>query len=401
MESTSSFDIMAPEVRANPYPFYARLRASPGLHRIEPTGHYLVARHADVVEALRRVDDFSSMEMAKQIGPVTTLTEMLGVSLDDLPPTIISSDNPTHDRLRHILSGRFTPRAVVSVEESVRRLTVSLLARLEQQGEFDLVRDFTVPLPVIVIAQMLGIEEARYEDFKRWSDALVRIVGSRGAERERYQGEMLELVRYLMEVAERRRVEPGEDLVSVLVQAAEDPARISGGEVLTYLVLLLVAGNETTTNLIGGMVEALLDDPGELTRLASDPSLLHGAVEEGLRFCSPVQGLFRSATRDTMLGGEEIPRGAPMMVCYASANHDETQFPDPDRFDVTRDARGHVAFGLGLHFCLGAHLARREARVAIERLLPVLSRVRRARQERDYVDSWFLRGPKTLPLHLA
>jgi len=392
------FDIMNPEVRANPYPFYARLRREPGVHRIEPTGHYLVARYADVVEAIRRVDDFSSLEMAKQIGPITTLTDLLGVSLADLPPTIISSDNPTHDRLRHILSNRFTPRAVAGVEEGVRRLTDSLVGRLESDGEFDLVRDFTVPLPVIVIAQMLGIEEDRYEDFKRWSDALVRIVGSHGAERERYQGEMLELVRYLMEAAERRRIEPGDDLVSVLVQAAEDPARISGAEVLAYLVLLLVAGNETTTNLIGGMVEALLDNPAELAKLAGERSLLQGAVEEGLRLCSPVQGLFRNATHDTVLAGERIPAGAPMMICYASANHDETQFADPERFDVTRDTRGHVAFGLGLHFCLGAHLARREARAAIERLLPLLPRLRRVREEREYVDSWFLRGPKVLQL---
>lgn len=395
------FDIVAPEVRANPYPFYARLRAEPQIRQIEPTGQYFVARYADVVDALRRVDDFSSVEMAKQIGPVTAIASLLGVSLDDLPPTIISSDNPTHDRLRRVLRGRFTPRALAAIEEPVRRLTDSLVRKIEDLGEFDLVREFTVPLPVIVIAQMIGIEEDRYEDFKRWSDALVRIVGSGGAERERHQTDMVELVHYFMEIAERRRLEPGDDLVSVLVRAAEQPDCISGAEVLTYLVLLLVAGNETTTNLIGGMVEALLDNPSELAQIQADSALLHNAVEEGLRFCSPVQGLFRSVTRDTVLGGTKIPRGAPMMICYASANHDETRFPNPERFDITRDTHEHVAFGVGLHFCLGAHLARREARIAIEHLLPLLPRLRRMRDEREYVDSWFLRGPKTLPLALS
>jgi len=394
-------DITAPDVRANPYPFYARFRAQALVGQIEPTGHYLVSRYEDVTDVLRRVGDFSSVEMARQVGPVTTFASLLGVEVADLPPTIISSDNPTHDRLRHVMQGRFSPRAVARIEASVRRLTDTLVGNVERLGEFDLVRELTVPLPVIVIAQLLGIEEERYEDFKRWSDAIVRIVDSQGAERDRYQTDLLDLVRYFMEIAERRRLEPGDDLVTALVHAAADPERISGGEIITYLMLLLVAGNETTTNLIGGMVEAFLDHPGEIERLSSDPSLIPNAVEESLRFCSPVQGLFRSVGEETRLGQTVLPKRARLMVCYASANHDETRFPDPERFDVARDTTGHVAFGWGLHFCLGAHLARREARIALERLLPLLPRLHRTREAREYVDSWFLRGPKSLPLKIT
>lgn len=395
-----TFNVLDPEVRANPNRLYARLRAEPGVHRVEPFGHYLIARYADVTDVLQRVDDFSSLEMARQMGPVGEIAHLLGRNVTDMPPTIISSDNPAHDRLRKIMQGRFTPRAVAKIEGPVRRLTEQLVAKLERAGEFDLVREFTIPLPVIVIAQMLGIDESRFEDFKRWSDALVRVVGASGAERQRYQVEMLQLMQYIAEVAERRRADPGDDLISAVI-GAEKTGQINVAEVLAYIVLLLVAGNETTTNLIGGMVEALLDNPGEIAKLRADRSLLTNAVEEGLRYCSPVQGLFRNATRDARVGGSVIPKDAPIMVCYAAANRDESFWSDPDRFDITRDTRGHVAFGRGLHFCLGANLARREARIALERLLPLLPRLRRTRAEREYVDSWFLRGPKSLPLALG
>ncbi len=368
-------------------------------HRVEPFGHYLIARYADVTDVLQRADDVSSLEMSRQIGPVAEIAHMLGREVTDMPATIISSDNPAHDRLRQIMQGRFTPRAVSKIEAPVRALTEQLVAKLERVGEFDLVGEFTIPLPVVVIAQMLGIDEGRYEDFKRWSDALVRVVGASGSERQRYQVEMLQLVQYIAEMAERRRTDPGDDLISAVV-GAEKGGRIEAAEVIAYLILLLVAGNETTTNLIGGMVEALLDNPGEIAKLQADPALLPNAVEEGLRYCSPVQGLFRNATRDARIDTTVIPKDAPMMVCYASANRDAAYWTDPDRFDVTRDTRGHVAFGRGLHFCLGANLARREARIAIARLLPLLPRLRRIREERDYVDSWFLRGPKSLPLAL-
>lgn len=394
------YDLSASEVRADPWRLYAELREEPGVHRVGPLDHFLVARHSDVVAALERVDDFSSLEMARQLGPIDALGSMMGGEARDLPPTIISSDNPVHNRLRLIMQGRFSPRAVATIEGPIRALTDSLIADIVEKGECDLVRDFTIPLPVIVIAQLLGIDQERFEDFKRWSDALVAIASARGEERQRQVSEITQLAQYFLEMSERRRCEPGDDLLSVLVGAEQEGDRISRGEVLAFAVLLMVAGNETTTNLIGGMVETLIEFPEQLEKLVADPRLTRNAVEEGLRYCSPVQGLFRNATRDVDLAGTRIPEGAPLMVCYASANRDPAVFPDPDRFDIGRDARRHVAFGRGLHFCLGANLARREARIAIEKLLPHLSRFRRTREERDWVDSWFLRGPKTLPLAL-
>jgi len=394
----NSYDLSKPDVRANPWSLYAALREDPGVHRVDPSDQYLVARYEDVVAALQRTDDFSSLEMATQLGPIDALVSLTGGDSRDLPPTIISSDNPVHNRLRMIMMRRFSPRAVSQIEGPIRTLTDSLIASIVERGECDLVRDFTIPLPVIVIAQLLGIEEERFEDFKLWSDALVALPSARDEERAEHLGGIMQLSQYFLEVADRRRVEPKDDLISVLVEAEREGDRISTPEVLAFAILLMVAGNETTTNLIGGMVEAFLDNPDQLAMIEADPTLIRNAVEEGLRFCSPVQGLFRNATRDVELGGTMIPEGASLMVCYASANRDPAIFSDPDRFDITRDASRHVAFGRGLHFCLGANLARREARIAIEKLLPILPRFRRVGEERDWVDSLFLRGPKTLRL---
>ena len=328
------YDLSAPEVRRDPWSLYAALRDAPGVHRVGPADHYLVARYADVLAVLERVDDFSSLEMANQLGPIDALGSLMGVEARDLPPTIIPSDHPVHDRLRLIMHRRFSPRAVAKIEGPVRELTDVLIASIAEKGEFDLVRDFTIPLPVIVIAQMLGIEDERFEDFKRWSDALIAIANSRGPERQSHLVQIAQLVEYFLAAAERRRAEPSDDLISVLVEAEREGDRISTPEVLAFAVLLMVAGNETTTNLIGGMVEAFMDFPEQLDKLVADPSLMTKAVEEGLRYCSPVQGLFRNATRDVDLAGTTIPEGAPLMVCYASANRDPAVFDEPDRFEI-------------------------------------------------------------------
>lgn len=394
------YDLSTPEVRANPWSLYAALREGAGIHRVHPTDQYVVARYKDVIGALQRTDDFSSLEMATQLGPIDALVSLTGGTSRDLPPTIISSDNPVHNRLRKIMMRRFSPRAVSQIEGPIRALTDSLITSILERGECDLVRDFTIPLPVIVIAQLLGIEEERFEDFKRWSDALVALPSAGEGERGEHLGFIIQLAQYFLEIADRRRVEPKDDLITVLVEAEREGDQISTPEVLAYAILLMVAGNETTTNLIGGMVEAFLDHPDQLTMIEADPTLIHNAVEEGLRFCSPVQGLFRNTTRDVELGGTLLPEGASVMVCYASANRDPSIFPEPDRFDITRDASRHVAFGRGLHFCLGANLARRETRIAIEKLIPIMPRLRRMGEERDWVDSLFLRGPKTLKLKL-
>jgi len=398
----SGYDILAPEVRANPYPFYSRLRREAPVAQVEPFGLWIVTRFADVVDVLARVDEFSSRGNLRE-EPALLDTDDPAEEVFRPGSNIITSDNPTHDRLRAIMQKRFTPQRLAKLQPRVEALTRELLGAMLAAERFDMVRDFTVPLPVIVIAELLGIEIERRDDFKRWSDAVVQVVNGISPElREKGRGGVKELATYLWMMTERRQTQPGDDdLIDTLVRAEREPGRISAREVLSYCVLLLAAGNETTTNLIGGMVHALLKNPAQLELLQRNPDLVPKAVEEGLRYCSPVQGLFRRTLREARVGGVTLPVGAEVMVCYASANHDEARFPDPERFDITRETAGHVAFGRGLHFCLGANLARREARVAIRKLLPILSKLERLDEREEWVDSWFLRGPKKLEFRRA
>jgi cytochrome P450 len=382
-----------PKVLANPYSLYKELRHEAPAVQVDPDGMWAVTRFEDVVDVLKRVDDFSSQ------APKGAREKLFENAFGG--QNIIGVDNPDHDRLRSIMQKRFTPRRLTHLQDRVEELSRELLRDAITQGDCDLVSAFTVPLPVVVIAELLGVEANRVDDFKRWSNALIAIVNAaEGDERQVALGEVKELANYLAAMADKRRQQPAEDLISALVAAEQEPGRISAGEVLSYCVLLLAAGNETTTNLIGGMISCLIENPDQLALLRNDPSLIPDAVEEGLRYCSPVQGLFRYVTRDTDLNGVTIPAGSRVWVCYASANRDPKRFEDPDRFDITRDARGHVAFGWGLHFCLGSNLARREARVAIAELVPFLSQAEFC-QDVEWLPSWVIRGPKSLLIRKA
>jgi cytochrome P450 len=247
---------------------------------------------------------------------------------------------------------------------------------------------------VIVIAEILGVDPERRDDFKRWSDALV-FSGAMAGVAEDTRREFRD---YFGGVIEERRKEPREDLISVLTRA-EEADTLSPDEVLAFTMLLLIAGNETTTNLIGNAVLALLDNPDQLAKLQADAALVPNAVEEALRFDSPVQLIMRLSTGNTDVGGATIPAGAMVIPMYASANRDERQFADPDRFDITRaNARDHVAFGYGPHFCLGAPLARLEAQVALEAVVGRLNGLRRLEERVEWLPSPLIRGPRRLPL---
>jgi cytochrome P450 len=255
-----------------------------------------------------------------------------------------------------------------------------------------------------VIAEMLGVEPERMHDFKRWSDAFIE--GATGPGRAdpfapRFVDAVIELMVYLRGVIRRRRREPGDDLISALLAQAPGGTALSEIELLMFVQLLLVAGNETTTNLIGNAVQALLDHPDQLELVAAEPGLVPELVEEVLRFDAPIQMVFRTATSECEVAGARIPKGATVAALLGSANRDERRFPDPDVFDVRREPRGHLGFGFGEHFCLGAALARLEARAALEALVPRLARLERADAQREPIDSFLVRGPKRLTLRPA
>ncbi|MDJ0850317.1 MAG: cytochrome P450 [Myxococcota bacterium] len=410
------YDPLQPPNWQDPYPTYARLRDEAPVHYAERTGTYCISRYADVTRVLRDAETFSSAaafeilmkNRASGIG-VTGAFEvarfLYRARLNPLrmrrrpPVSIITSDPPQHDAMRAIVNRGFTPRQVGRWEPRMREIVASCTQKLRAGEPFDVVRDLAVPLPVSIIAELLGVGKERHADFKRWSDDIV--AGSSGSRRTDTFGPFLrsmgELISTMRKVADERRRRPTDDLISALVDPRHGDT-LDAGTLGQFVILLLVAGNETTTNLIGNGVKALLDHPDQLERLHEEPELLPNMIEEALRFDTPVQYIFRRTTRATEVAGTEIPEDASVCVLLASANRDGRRFEDPDRFDVTRDTRGHVGFGLGIHFCLGASLARLEARTAFEALLPELRRRRPAERRPNFVDSFLVRGLDRLEL---
>lgn len=385
------YNPLLPEVKQNPYPYYAQLRQHHPVYRIDPLGAYAVSRYDDVVWMLNHPELFSSAGFNT-------------IQIDERPTAMmVFADPPDHTRLRNLVNRAFTPKMVADLEPRIRSVTDDLIGRAAPAGEMDLIADLAMPLPVTIIAEILGIDPARKEDFKRWSDHIILdFMGQIPEEEHEHVHQDMEAFRTYFETAvSERRASPKADLISALVQAEEQQQALTADEVLAFIVLLLVAGNETTTNLIGNAVIALLDHPEGLAKVRTDPSLVPNLVEEALRYDAPVQFLFRRTTQDVELGGTKIAQGTTVLPIFGSANRDERRYPDPDRFDVTRDASGHVAFGHGIHFCLGAPLARLEARIALEALLSRLSDLRRTEEAVELIPSFFLRGPQRLPLTFA
>jgi cytochrome P450 len=410
------FDPYSPAWRDDPYPKYRELRDHAPVHWSPEAQVWCVSRYEDVMAVLRSHDAFSSRAMMTQLmlggekKPPITLRSLVfaarllliaRVNPFHMPnvPSLIASDGERHALLRAIVNRGFTPRQIAAWEKRAREIVAECLAGL-RAGDFDVVQGLAVPLPVTVIAEMLGIEPERRHDFKRWSDTVID--NATGAGRADPFGPKVldafaEMSAYVVRIARERRRKPADDLISQLVSIGGGEG-LSPVELLQFVTLLLVAGNETTTNLIGNATAALLDHPEQLARVAADPSLVPGLIEEAVRFDSPVQLVFREAVTDVELAGVRIPAGAIVVPLIGSANRDERRFPDPDRFDVTRNPQGHLGFGFGKHFCLGASLARLEAKAALEALVPELVRRRRREERLSRIDSFLVRGPSRLTL---
>ncbi|HEX4868768.1 MAG TPA: cytochrome P450 [Acidimicrobiales bacterium] len=377
METTSIPDLFSPEVTADPNPAYRALR-SLGPVRDEANNVWLLARHADVLEALHQPTAFSSEGgfgefLAGRIGPASGAERagVLGFDRIGGARLMIASDPPDHTKLRRIVSRPFTKRRINEWEEMARRLTATLVDQLVDRvrdgGWADFTKELAVPLPVTMIAEILGVPPSMMADFRRWSDALVGTLAAQ-IDVAGVGADLAEMSAFFYSVAEQRRQDPEDDLISAIAAAAPDGEQLPTIEVVLFCILLLVAGNETTTNLLGNLQHAFWDHPDQWRRLRDDPSLAADAVEEGLRYCGPVQALFRRTTQDCVLGGVEIPAEANVGVVFAAANRDEAVFEDPDRYVIGRPGGEHLAFGHGIHYCLGAQLARLETRVVLEAL---------------------------------
>jgi cytochrome P450 len=377
------FNPFTPEFRADPYPVYAQLRAEAPVAQ-GGIGFYAVSRYDDVCYVLKTPQLFSSARM--------------GLGLDGQGSrTIINTDPPDHTYMRNLVNRAFTPRMVAEMEPRIREITRALLDRVVPAGEMDVVAALAVPLPVTVIAEILGVEPERRDDFKRWSNAIVGTTGGDGAMNESYLTDVEEFRAYFAEAVAKRQREPHDDLIGALMKADQEEHRLTDGEIVSFAMLLLIAGNETTTNLIGNAMNALLEHPDQLAMVAGDPERIPNMVEEALRWDSPVQFLFRTTTQEVEVSGTTLPPNVPVVPIYASANRDSAKYPDGERFDITRNTQGHIAFGLGPHFCLGAPLARLEAKVAFEEMFARTRDLQRA-GEATRIGSMFLRGMATLPL---
>lgn len=409
------------EIRANPYPWYAALRKNAPVYFVPDVGAWAVSRYEDVLYVLSHPELFSSdamrtMFISSRPGAGTdpeAMERMLAIA-SALPFTVeemvqarnlISTDPPEHEVMRKIVNRGFTPRRIAAYETRVREVVGRCLNTLRRTGEFDLVRDLAIPVPTVIIAEMLGVEPERYEDFRRWSDMVIsQSTGSRRGKHvadAAYVEIIRELSLYLVSIIQRRRSEPANDLVTTLIAAQEGDGTLSPMEVVTFAILLLVAGNETTTNLIGNAVNALLDHPDQLEHVRGNRALVPAVVEETVRWEGPIQFVFRRARREVSLAGTTLPENSIVMPLLGSANRDESQFVRPEVFDVRRDNAGHLGFGIGAHYCLGAALARLEARLAIEALIDELPSLRRTHDEREYIDSFLIRGPRHLTLTRA
>jgi len=362
-----NYNPLLPEVMENPYPYYAYLRSHAPVYKVEQLNWWAISRYDDILAVVK---DYQRISNANYFPGLSADTfNPMGEA-----PAIVELDPPDHTRIRKLANRAFTPRIVASLEPRVRAIAQELLSQAFAKGTFDLIGDFAIPLPVWVIAELLGIEPERRDDFKRWADTFSHAIGGKTADMDPHQQQdLLEYRAYFEDVIERRRKEPQADLISALVKAQEEEQRLTAAEVFSLAVFLLLAGSETTTNLIGNAVLALLKHPEELAKVRANPGLLPNTIEEALRYDSPVSSEFRQMKEDVTIHGTTIPAGAKMLVLYGSANRDEAKFVEPQRFNVTRsNAQENLAFGYGIHFCLGAPLARREALAALEALLPHL-----------------------------
>ena len=378
-------------LRDDYYEAMAWLRANDPVHQLDD-GTWLVSTYDEIREMSRRPDAFSSRSGVLINDPLRASGPQ-----DDMG-SIIHMDPPRHADYRKLLNRRFTPRAVGGMEDAVRIATDEALDRLGPGDEIDAVADIALPIPVTVIADLLGIGDGDRDDFRRWSDAIIEVSDNPTAENIAATGE---LAGYLGDLVRGRQAAPGDDLVSALVDAEVGGAPLTHDQLVMFCITLLVAGNETTRSLLSGGIEVLAEQPDQRAALAADETLLAGAVEECLRWVTPIQAFARTATGAVELGGRTIDEGAFVVMLYASGNRDERAFgPTADRFDVARPTTpAHVAFGFGEHLCLGAALARLEGRVVLEQVLRRFPDYE-VTGPGTYVPSTLTRSLETLPVRL-
>ena len=368
--------LLDPTLLDDPYPVYAQWQERTPIWRDEATGAWVLTRHDDVRSVLKNSVDYSSSAMGQQKG--------------SFPLPLLTDDPPRHTQLRGLVDRAFTARMLKAIEASVNNFAQQMVGYLPQGEGIDIVQALTIPLPVAVISQMMGIPADRAKDFKRWSDALTGTLA--GVSVEDREKDIFEMAAYFKSLIPERRSHPEDDLVSAVVNAEIDGARLSDEDIVGFNILLLIAGNETTTNLLGNFLNVLADRPDLYAQLAADPTLIDAGIEETLRFDAPVQFLMRRALKPMRYHGQDVAVGEYVHVVMAAANRDPRNYAAPDEFRLDRERNHHHTFGFGVHFCIGAPLARMEAKAAMRALVARFGSVERASGKDERVPSHLLRG---------
>lgn len=391
MSSIRGYDPFDPEIIRDPYAHYAWLREHAPCHYNEERDIYVLSRYADVRAALANHEVFSSTE---------------GVGYERRPvPMMIAYDPPEHTRLRRIVAGRFTPRALAQWQERIDQIAGAMVDDVLEAGECDLIDLLAGPLPVQVVAEMMDIPMDRRADFKRWSDNTVEALGGAvdATPEERMAVEMtiVEFAMWFAQVIQERRpkADVNDDLISLLIRPNEEGEALADEEIVSFCVLLLVAGNETTTNLIANTAHHLMHRPEQWRKVVDDPALVGSLIEEALRFDAPIQGFFRNTLSATEVAGVTIPQGAKVMLLYGAANRDPAKFEAPDELRAERNPIDHIAFGFGPHTCLGAYLARLEAKLLCQHVLEKVGCMSPA-GEPVRTNNPLLRGMEKLPVRV-
>jgi len=383
-------DFFSDEARRNPYPLYSQVRGVTPVVRVPPPfDAWLILDYEGAKRAITEHGLFSSCVPAP-------------------PNWFIFFDPPNHTKQRALIAKAFIPRMIAGLEPYIRQLSGQLLDQAIQRGQLDLATEYAVPLAMKVIARLVGIPGTDWERFRRWSDAILKLSYARGGGPEaqaasaEFHAVTPEMKLYVDQMIQRRRASPTDDLLTRLVEAEVDGQRLTQEEVLGFFQLLVVGGQETTANLINNAILSFVENPDQLARLRDRMELLPSAIEEVLRYRSPLQWIMRTPRRDVEMHGQVIPAGKLVLVMVGSANHDPRQFADPERFDITRDPNPHIAFGHGIHFCLGAALTRLEARIALTDLLTRMPHFELASN-----DPWeprkglHVHGPSRLPIRFS
>ena len=397
------YNPIRPGHRANPYRQYKSLREEAPVY-LHPRMHvWFLSRYDDVVATLRDPRFIANRTKSNAFQRRDPFTELPPLLREGITKSLLMTDPPDHTRMRTLVIKAFTPGVVDGLRLRIQGLVDEQLERVAAAGEMELIQDLAHPLPVTVIAELLGVPVEDRVKFKSWSNRL-RVLIDPITSFDGFDDAVVafeEMVEYFLAFFADRRREPQDDLVSALVAVEQDGERLDETELLALVALILGAGHETTTNLIVNATLALLRNPGERKRLQDDPGLIESAVEEFLRYDSPVQATDRVASETCEIDGHRIEKGLFVVTMLGAANHDPARFPDPERLDLSRDDGGHVSFGQGGHFCLGAHLARVEAQIAISSLLRRFPDLDGPTEPAGWVPSLVLRGPTSLPLSLG